>query len=65
VTPKAGALSKPPAWFDLAVLVISKEKKRHFLRPWEEIENRPRAAKVLKSLYQTTFTWKNKRSLDD
>lgn len=48
------AVSKLPAWFDLAVLMLSEEKKRCSLRPWEEVQNR------LKSVYETIFAWKTK-----
>lgn len=40
--------------------MLSEEKKRGLLRPREEIQDRPRATKVLKCLYQTTFAWKTK-----
>lgn len=40
--------------------MLSEEKKRGLLRPQEEIQDRPRATKVLKYLYQATFAWKTK-----
>lgn len=41
MTLKAGAVSRVPGWFGLAVLMLLEEKKRHLLRLWEEIQHRP------------------------
>lgn len=54
MTPRVGGVSELPAWFDHQQCWCCQKKRRG------AIHDRPRAAKVLKYLYQTTFALKAK-----